>query len=330
MMERVVLIGTGGFGQCWEPALTTLSEYFQVVGVVEPDDGERARSAKLYQLPDPRAVAALPLLARWQPTLVIDSSPFRHRLANAEAAFAAGADFIGAKPLGISLTEAEQIIDAGQSAGRRVAVAQQMRYFPCFLALRRLLQSGDLGSIRSVRVRMALDGRGWAPGTDWRLELDQPLLREAAIHHFDLLRWCLSTEMTVVALAAWNPPWSPFTGDASVTGLLRTEAGAPIVYDATFAPAPDQTPVRFDSGWDVVCDGGRVVVHEGALSVDGQLVEPTSPQAEPVPLEILNEDLLRVWLDCKTADAVPPFSGADNLHSMTLLEQALRLASTKR
>jgi predicted dehydrogenase len=201
-----------------------------------------------------------------------------------------------------------------------------MRYFPCFLMLRDLLAGRAYGAVRAVEIRMALDGRGWRPGTEWRLPMAQPLLLEAAIHHFDLIRWCLGTEVDDVAAAAWNPPWSPFHGGATVAALLRTRGGVPVTYGATFAPAPGEAPVRFDSGWRVVCDEAVITVHDGGVYVDG-VETPTRSTPDPVSLDALNLALFNVWLDARAEGVTVPFSGEDNLASMAILDRALRSAA---
>ncbi|MEW2167477.1 Gfo/Idh/MocA family oxidoreductase [Streptomyces sp. NPDC007084] len=326
-MERVVLIGAGGFGECWREPLESVSDQLTVIGIVDPDPEARSGGRRHYGLGPDAAVAELEdELSAWKPTIVIDSSPFPHRSGNVGKAFAAGADVLAAKPLGVSLEQARHMVTAAASARRELVVAQQMRYFPCFLALRDLITGGRLGRLRAVRIRMALDGRGWEPGTHWRLGLEQPLLHEAGIHHFDLMRWVLSSELTLGSLVSWNPPWSPFTGDATVTGLLRTAENVPVVYEATFAPAEDAEGVRFDSGWEIVTDQATVRVDNGGLFLDGRPVEGVAVQDEPVPLEVLNTSLLHTWLTCRQQGTSPPFTGEDNLRSMALLDRALELA----
>lgn len=330
MTERLILVGTGGFGRCWQAAIAARPDRVEVVGIVEPDDEERGRARQHFGLPDHRAITrADGRLKRLDATFAIDSSPFFHRRANAEAVFGAGADLLAAKPLSGSFADAEAIVRAASAHSRSVAVAQQMRYFPAFLELRRLLQAGTYGRVRAVEIEMALDGRGWRPGTEWRLTLDHPLLLEAGIHHFDLLRWTLATEVDVVDAVEWNPPWSPFACGATVSAILRTTGDVPVVYSATFAPRPEQTPVRFDSGWRVVCEDALLTVVDGGLFVDGRPTTVASTP-EPVPLEDLNDMVLETWLTARADGRPPPFDGADNLCSMAVLDRAVRAVGPRR
>ncbi|MEU9509342.1 Gfo/Idh/MocA family oxidoreductase [Micromonospora sp. NPDC048170] len=322
-MEKVVLVGAGGFGRCWWPGLTG-SDDFEVVAVVEPDDRDREAAAAHFGLAPDRCL--LPESGDWSTlgaSMMIDSSPFPFHRANADRALAAGLDILVAKPVAPTAADATAMVEAAERAGRRIAVAQQMRYFPCFLALREVITAGVVGEPVAVTIRMALDGRGWTPGMQWRLAMAHPLLLEAGIHHLDLVRWCVG-EITDVAAVSWNPPWSPFTnGDATVSAVLRTEGGVAVDYRGDFAPAAGHPAVRFDSGWDVVCTGGTVIVRDGGLFIDGEQYKDVSTTAEPVSLEELNAALLAAWVEAGGTGTEVPFSGRDNLRSMAALQAAI-------
>jgi predicted dehydrogenase len=323
-VERALLCGAGGFGECWRRALETLGSDVEIVAVVEPDPATREEAGRVLGLPARRCLA--PEEGDWSvldATFVLDSSPPWFRVGIAHRALAAGLDALVAKPFGMSADEAHDVVAAASAAGRTVAVAQQMRYFPCFLELRRLIADGSWGNPLAVSVELAVDGLGWVPGTAWRVRMSQPLLFEASIHHFDLMRWCLGEEIQEVTAATWNPPGSPFAGDAAAGALLRTASGVPITYRATFAPR-NERHVRFDSGWRVVCTEGVLEVVDGALVIDG--VARSAPPASPVPLEELNRVLFREWLAARRDGSIPPFSGEDNLRSMSVLDACVRSA----
>lgn len=318
--DSVVLIGTGGFGRTWWPSLA--AEEYQVVAVVEPDATERQAAAAHFGLPSDQVFGAGGDWSGAGATLVIDSSPFPAHPANAAVACAAHADLLVAKPMAPTLDGAREMVLRARESGVHLAVAQQMRYFPCFLALRDALSAGVAGRPLAARVRMALDGRGWVPGMAWRLAMDHPLLLEAGIHHFDLMRFVFGTEFSAVSAVSWNPPWSPFAGDTSVCAVLHAESGPVVTYDATFAPAPGTEAVRFDSGWEVVCSDGTLTVRDGGLYLDGTLIGGL-PAAEPVPLEELNRALLADWRRTRIDDAEYAVSGQANLASLEMVGAAI-------
>lgn len=318
--DQVALVGTGGFGRTWWPALAATG--LRVVAVVEPDAAERRAAAEHLGVPAEHVYDAGEDWSGAGARIVIDSSPFPAHARHAAIARAAGADLLVAKPMAPTVHEARDMVLAAARAGVRLAVAQQMRYFPCFVALRDALRREVAGTAVVARVRMALDGRGWEPGTAWRLAMDHPLLLEAGIHHFDLLRFVFDTEFTDVSAVSWNPPWSPFTGDPSVSAVLHAEAGPVVTYDASFAPPPGSAPVRFDSGWEVVCTRGTLLVTDGGLYLNGVLVGG-APADEPVSLEDLNAALLADWLRARADGTDLGIDGRANLGSMEMVANAI-------
>ncbi|MDX3078373.1 Gfo/Idh/MocA family oxidoreductase [Streptomyces sp. MI02-7b] len=333
-MEKALLVGTGGFGRTWWSGLARLADRIEVVAVVEPDERERASAGSFFNLPaDRRLRPGDDDWAALDATVVIDSSPPWYHLEHAVAAFAAGCDLLVAKPLAPTAAGGIALMRAAESAGRSVAVAQQMRYFPNLLALRDAVRQQLVGPPVAARIRMALDGRGWTPGMQWRLTMDHPLLREAGIHHFDLMRWCLDTEFDDIAVVTWSPPASPFSGDASAAGVLRGANGVAVSYDATFAPG-DEPAIRFDSGWSVVCRDGVLTVADGGLTLtdplSGQVTTLVAPTADPVSLDELNAALLEDWLRARADGGEPAFSGADNLLSLGLMDRAMRWSAREQ
>ena len=323
MTASVVLIGTGGFGRTWWPSLEA-AEY-RVVAVVEPDIDERRAAAARSASPT-TAFSTSAGTGRASVRTSSSLEPFPAHPGNAAAARAAGADLLVAKPIAPTVAEAREMVLRGHEAGTELAVAQQMRYFPCFRALRQALSDGrvegGVGRPVAARIRMALDGRGWVPGMAWRLAMDHPLLMEAGIHHFDLMRYVFATEFTDVSAVSWNPPWSPFSGDASVCAVLHAESGPVVTYDATFAPPPGSEAVRFDSGWEVVCTGGTLTVVDGGLYRDGELIGGAAA-AQPVSLEDLNRELLADWRRARADGTECGISGRANLAGLEMVAAAI-------
>lgn len=328
-MSTVVLIGVGGFGACWRDALDDLPDT-TVVGLVDPDEAALARAGDAYGVPAEHRVARiedLPLTVRAD--YVIDSSPFVHHVRHAREVFARGADLVVAKPMAATAKDGAELLAAAARAGREVVVAHQMRYFAPLRELRELLRRGTLGEVRHVRVEMALDGRGWEPGTAWRLKLDDPLVLEAGVHHLDLLTWVLDAGVTSVDARGWRGAQTPFAGTDSVSALLDTTAGYTVHYTASFAPAPP-VAIRFDSGWTVVGELGRATVTNGGLTFFDAVTGRTSvllPETPaPAELDALNAELLADWRGARS-DAL--CWGPDNLETLRVLD-AVRDSIRKR
>jgi predicted dehydrogenase len=323
---RVVLVGAGGFGRCWWGVLAGRRDV-QLVAVVEPDPDARAEAASFFGLPCARAIAGDrdPAWLDVPADAVVDCSPPWHHLSHGLAAIQRGRHFLVAKPMATTMADACRLEAAARASGVIVAVAQQMRYFSCFATLRRLLRDRVVGDPLLTEVRMALDGRGWKPGTAWRMQMAQPVLMEAGVHHLDLIRWCLADEFSVLSLNSWRAPGSPFSGRDCVSAHLVGGRGSRVCYQASFGPDP-QVPIRFDSGWDVHCEKGSIRVRDGSVTLLPEAApakQLTAPEAVPQPLEDLNEALFGDFAVAMRSGVEPHFGGTDNLKTMRLLMECL-------
>jgi predicted dehydrogenase len=103
-----------------------------------------------------------------------------------------GADVIVEKPLTIDAAGARAIIEGVRATGRGVVVTFNYRYAPRNSALRRLIQSGAIGTVTSIHFEWLLDTNH---GADYfrRWHRDKAnsggLLVHKASHHFDLVNW---------------------------------------------------------------------------------------------------------------------------------------------
>jgi predicted dehydrogenase len=318
---RVVLIGAGGFGECWWDALAERDD-IELVAAVDPDRDALVRAAAAFALPAEQLLADDS--SRWEDfpaDIVLDCSPFPLHADHGLRAVRSGKHYLAAKPLALNESQVDALIEASQDCDVQVVALQQMRYFECFREVRRLVEAGDLGSVEVAEVRMALDGRGWEPGTQWRLALDNPLLFEAGVHHFDLLRYVLGQEFRPAAVRTWRQAGSAFTGHDTCVAQLDGDGGTSVLYRASFAPFPDPV-TRFDSGWDLHCTDGIIMVRDGAVLVrrtDGEVRVAVAGRPDPEPLEVLNRRLLDDILAALRQDVLPPCDGADNARTMRLL-----------
>jgi predicted dehydrogenase len=107
-------------------------------------------------------------------------------------ALLAGADVVVEKPLTTDAEGSRRIVDAVQRSGRSVVMTFNYRYSPRNTALRRLIASGEIGTVTSVHFEWVLDTKH---GADyfrrWHREKANSggLLVHKASHHFDLVNW---------------------------------------------------------------------------------------------------------------------------------------------
>jgi predicted dehydrogenase len=324
--QRILLVGAGGFGREWWAPVRGSGAV--VAGLVDPDHEALSTACAELDVPRERCREEVGDWREWDADTVIDSSPPTFRREHVLGALDAGLDVLVAKPMALTLADGHAMVAAANRAGKRLAVAQQKRLHPGFLALRRLVHDHELGELGVVNVDLNVDGRLWDPGVAWRLAMDHPLLLEGSVHHFDLMRWVLGVEPIAVYALSFNPPWSPFAGDACVSALVETDAGLNVNYRASWAPSGSST-VSFFSGWRLEFQRGCAELLDGEVWLNGRALGVLRGRPNPTLAE-LNGGILRRFFASIDGGGEPFCSGRDNLASLAMVEAALASIVTRR
>ena len=87
----------------------------------------------------------------------------------AEQAFAAGKPVFCEKPLAVTLAHCDRIIAASQRAGLPLVTAYYRRALPRFERMREIVQSGAIGTPRTVEARQFMP-ETFLPGQAWKLD----------------------------------------------------------------------------------------------------------------------------------------------------------------
>ena len=98
------------------------------------------------------------------------------------------------KPLAFDLAETVALVDQVEARGAVVQVGFQRRFDPAYREARRLIESGELGTVYLVRL-IAHDHE---PPPDAYIPLSGGLFRDSSIHDFDALRWVTGLEVDEV------------------------------------------------------------------------------------------------------------------------------------
>lgn len=122
------------------------------------------------------------------------------------AAADAGKMIVLQKPMALSLAGCDRIIAAVERNDVRFSMAYQMRFDPANLAMRRLVQSGELGRIAVLRRRHAI-GVLFSPAfyenpeTRWHVEAEKNMgmFMDDASHAADFIYWVLGMPRSVAA-----------------------------------------------------------------------------------------------------------------------------------
>lgn len=156
MTLRVGLVGCGNVAVNFHvPAYRALPDQFAIVGLADPSAERLELGREAAGLaPEQVHLEVAELLARDDVDLVDVCTPQHLHREVVQAAAAAGKHVVAEKPLAAIPADAAAMVSAADAAGVVLGVVHNYLFFPEVVALRALIDSGELGEIRSVRVDM--------------------------------------------------------------------------------------------------------------------------------------------------------------------------------
>jgi len=191
----------------------------------------------------------------------------------------AGKHVLVEKPLETDLNRANALVEACERAGVTLAVMLQHRLREAAVALRALIQSGELGQLVSATASV----RWWRPQSYY----DEPgrgtlardgggVLITQAIHTLDLLLDLIGMPARVTGIAATSPVHR-MEGEDTAAALLHYDSGAVAVLQATTAAYPgfpERIELNFTRG-TATLEGGEM----RAAFQDGRTMSAGAQQA---------------------------------------------------
>ena len=186
---RVGIIGAGNIAR--NHAKGYLAAGVQIVAIADTHPATLEKRATEWSVPhafaDYRDLLALPGL-----DAVSICTPNAAHYAPTIAAAAAGVHVLCEKPISLSLTEADEMIDACHAAGVVLQTDHHLRANRAVARAKAMIDAGDLGRITYVRLRQAHDwsGRAEVPvGFRTRSLAGGGTLLDNGCHLFDLARY---------------------------------------------------------------------------------------------------------------------------------------------
>jgi len=168
----------------------------------------------------------------------IVATPDNNHVQPGLAALAAGYDLLLEKPISKSAAECLAMRDAATASGRRAFVCHVLRYTPFFTELKRILDSGAIGTIVSMDHTEGV-GYWHYPHSfvrgNWRREAESsPMILAKCCHDMDILRWLVGADCRAVAsfgsLSFFTSSNAPSGAPARCTDGCPASATCP--YDA--------------------------------------------------------------------------------------------------
>jgi len=240
----------------------------------------------------------------------------------------AGKHVLCEKPMTLTVSDAEQMIEACDKNKVKLGVSFPERYQPADIEARRYAQSGTAGKIDVAHAQFC---RGFSRGA-WRGWRNNPDIAGAgalyaiAVHPIDLLRFLLDSEVEEVrALTDEEPPRYPV--DDMVYVIIKFDNGTHgMVLAGILAPRLDTNVVLYGNKAKITCRDtiwGPLLNNLGELLVDGESVNlrMTFPTDTPLPFRMIREiEAFNKWIE---DDTEPYISGSNGLQMVKIANAIL-------
>ncbi len=161
--KNLVVIGYGGMGG-WHVDHARKSDVVNLMGIydIKPERAALARSRGIFAYDSLDAVLRDPAV-----DLVTVAIPNDSHLDVVLKALGAGKNVICEKPVALSTGDLQKMFDAADRRGKLFTVHQNRRWDVDFLAMKQLVQSGEIGPM--LRIESRIHGSRGIP-SDWRGE----------------------------------------------------------------------------------------------------------------------------------------------------------------
>ncbi|MGW7359954.1 Gfo/Idh/MocA family protein [Streptomyces sp. NPDC054802] len=273
----VAVIGAGFIARTHLPAWIALGARVRVFST----DDQAARLAEDFGI---TVASTLEEALEWA-TVVDICTPTATHHDIALAAFEARADVLCEKPLALAPADAADMAQAAQKAGRRLYPGHVVRFFPAYVRLRDVINSGALGRVAVARFTRTGRYPTWSP---WFADpaLSGGIVTDQMLHDMDIARWLFGDVVSVHAtqrghLTAPAPEAAVATGSATLThtsGVISQVLGV---------WGPPATPFRYTFH---VAGSNGTLTHDSLAHPSLRLIGKADAEADGVPTGDFGED----------------------------------------
>lgn len=200
-----VIIGAGNRGRLYASYAERFPEHFKIVGVSDilesrkNDMGDKHGIPQEHRFGHYKEVFEVPKFA----DVVVISTPDDRHIEPCLKAMEMGYDVLLEKPAAQTEAECREILAHTKKYNRIVAVCHVLRYAPYFIALKSVVDSGEIGDLVSIQhmepIQYAHMAHSYVRG-NWRSEkATTPIILAKSCHDLDIIRWIVNKPCTTIA-----------------------------------------------------------------------------------------------------------------------------------
>ena len=292
MMKKACIVGYGGIGPVHARALEKVknARLYAVCDI----DGERRKACKeQYDVVTYEDFDTM-LLDEQVDTVHICTPHYLH-FPMVKKALAAGKGVVVEKPMAMKKEEFEELLTL--PGNERVCVIFQNRYNVCIEAMKRLVESGELGEITSARAIVTwYRSRSYYESGQWRGKWATEgggVLINQAIHTLDYFNYLTGGVASVKANHYNYSLEDVIEVEDTFVAAMELKNGGKGIFFATNAYAESAPPL-----FEIAFEKGHARYAEGKLFLNGELIaEDSKPEIGKAYWGNGHEALLRHYYD---------------------------------
>jgi predicted dehydrogenase len=179
------IVGSGTMAMVYAEALSKYVDSARLVAIA----GGRRSPGLAAEYGVPALASPDELLARADIDAVVLATPHTTHLPYTRAAAAAGKHVYVEKPMAVTTTECDEMIAACRDAGVRLTVAKQSRQNPTTIEAKRIIDAGEIGDVRMIRILSSTAGWDIRPDSWLGDPAEGGAYLDWGVHGVDALRW---------------------------------------------------------------------------------------------------------------------------------------------
>ena len=331
---RGAVIGCGFFAQNHLHAWNDIADV-RLVAVCDKDAAKAKAAAETFRVPAWYDNAEEMFASQKLDFVDIATTMPTHR-ALVELAARHRVPTIVQKPFAPTWDDCVAMVGACNAAGVPLMVHENFRFQAPLMAVRRVLEAGEIGTPYFGRVSFRT-GYDIIAGQPYLAREEKFIILDLGIHVLDMARVYFGEAETVYAQTQQIRP--NIVAEDMATMMLRHRSGATSIVDCSYSsqisPEPfPQTLVHIEGtrGSVQLHLGYRMSVLSDGVTreemVDSPLLSWTSQPWHTAQESVLNTQ--RHWVECLRTGRTPQTSGADNLRTYALVDAAYRSAAERR
>ncbi|MBF0705943.1 Gfo/Idh/MocA family oxidoreductase [Alkalihalobacillus hwajinpoensis] len=254
------------------------------------------------------------------------------------AALKAGKHVLCEKPMATSRADAEEMIEAARTSGKKLMIAHNQRFVPSHAKARDILASGEIGKVYSFRTAFGHPGpEGWSvDGKDsWFFEKEKAFIGamgDLGVHKTDLIRYLLNEEIVEVGSFVETSAKEFATVDDNAVCILKSESGIIGTLAASWAytASEDNSTIIY---------GEKAILRLEDDPVNSLVVQYQTGEVVKYELGGIqtndsggqsSSQVIDKFVDSIVSDRDVPVSGMEGMNSLQVVLAALESNETKK